>query len=150
MLSALRRSLVQTTQRTRATQLWAVQSRALSYTVLGTEWRADGSLGSSTAASASVPAPAGGRFCPSAEFDVDHADFVSKEVSIHDRQLVRPYSTPAQTVKSQEDDYDSPNSAPSCWGRTDSTNSGTIPPPFFEAYEQPLEDPTTRKIHKGD
>ena len=55
---------------------------------------------------------------PGQEFDVDVADYVSKEVSLFDRQHVRP--TPfnsAEATASQERDYDSASSAPSCWGR---------------------------------
>lgn len=54
------------------------------------------------------------------EFDTDHADFVTKEVSLFDRQHVRatPLSS-AEDTANKERDYDDQTAAPapSCWGR---------------------------------
>jgi len=106
MLSALRRSVL---MRPRAIE-WRTQQRAVS-SVSG--WRLSSDASSAGGVNAPPPQqPQQEDTAPSTDFDADAGDYVHKEVSIHDRQHVRSLSS-ADTVKSQEDDYNS--SSPSSY-----------------------------------
>lgn len=123
MLNAIRRSALAHGNKGRVVVVAgraAPAQRSLSYTVVGEQWKAEGS---------DEAAPLNDLF--NGEWDQDAGDTVQKEVSVFDRQQIHTSTATAeQLIRSQELDYDSAESAPSCWGRIDDTS---MSPKVFEA-----------------
>lgn len=125
MLSAIRRSLVNP-----RVPVWRTQQRALSFTAVGEPWTGQ------RFTSAAEPEAAASSWGPGHEFDGDAGDFVSKEVSIHDRQHARKLSG-AEAIAQQEADY-STGASTACWGRAEESTQ-PMPKPWAQEYEPQLE-----------